>query len=104
VDLPGEGRRGQVVGDEDRADGSAQLDQGGVGGVLGPRSGEAAEDLLGLGRAQAQGGGVLDHLVVLLGDDLPADGPGQRGPDPLRRFPVTVGTVEALGTDLLEPG
>src|SRR5664280_984381 len=47
---------------------------GGVGGV----AGEAAQDRLGGGGAGADRGGVFDHLVVLLGDQLPADRPGQR--------------------------
>ena len=74
---------GEVVGDEDRADGAAELFERLVGGVLRSAAGEPPEDLLGFGCAEPQGGGVFDELVVLLGDQLPAD---------------------RAGEDLLEPG
>lgn len=54
--------------------------------MLRPSSGEAAQDLLGLGGAQTQGGRVLHQLVVLLGDQVPVDCPGlsigQASPSP----------------------
>lgn len=45
-----------------------------VGGVLRTAAGAASRHLLGLRSAEPQGGGVLDHLVVLLGDQVPFDG------------------------------
>jgi hypothetical protein len=74
--------------------------------VLGATSGETAQHLLGLGRAQAQGGGVLDQLVVLAGDQVPVDRAGghDRG-DPIPGLVVgATGPVEAGGADVLEPG
>ena len=44
---------GEVVGDEDRADGAAEFFERLVGGVLGPAAGEAAEDLFGFGCAES---------------------------------------------------
>jgi hypothetical protein len=76
VDLPAELFGGQVVADEGGAHQPAQLFEGLEGGVLGATPGELAQDLLGLGGAQAQGRGVLDELVVVAGDQLPVDGPG----------------------------
>jgi hypothetical protein len=45
---------------------------------MGRGAGEPAQDRLGRSRAGPDRGGVLDHLVILLGDQLPADRPGQR--------------------------
>jgi hypothetical protein len=77
VDLAAQLGVGQVVAGEDRAHGSAKLLEGLVGGVLGAATGEAPQDRLRLSRPEPQRGGVLDHLVVLLGDQLPADRPVQ---------------------------
>lgn len=44
-----------------------------VSGVLGAAAAESARDLLRLGGPEPQRGRVLDELVVLLGDELPAD-------------------------------
>ena len=74
---------GEVVSDEDRADSAAELFERLVGGVLRPAAREPAQHLLGFGGAEPQRGGVFDELVVLLGDQLPAD---------------------RAGEDLLEPG
>jgi hypothetical protein len=65
VDLAAELLRRQVVGDERGAHRLAQLLQGLVRGVLGATPAEAAQHLLGLGHAEAEGGGVLDQLVVV---------------------------------------
>ena len=75
MDLPAQLGVGEVVADEDGAHRPAELFDRPVGGVLGAAAGEAAQDLLGLGGAQPQRGGVLDHLVVLLGDQVPVDRP-----------------------------
>jgi len=91
VDLPPQAGQAQVVGHEDGPHGSAQLDQGGVGRVLRPGPGETAQDGLGLGRAQAEGRGVLHHLVVLLGDQVPADRSGDDGAE------VVVGVAVGSG-------
>src|SRR5450631_2541128 len=39
-------------------------------------SGEPPEDGLGLRGPEAQRRGILDHLIVLLADDIPVDRPG----------------------------
>jgi hypothetical protein len=77
--------------------------------VFGASSGEPAQDLFGLGGAEARGGGVLDELVVLVFDQLPADGAGQHiletrvgrlsGSVVIGR---PVGAVEAYPTDVLQ--
>lgn len=75
-----------------------------VGGVFGAAAREAAQDLLGLGGAELQRGGVLDELVVLLSDEVPVDRP----PGDHRRElgPVGVGRqagpVQAGGADAFE--
>jgi hypothetical protein len=68
----------EVVGEEDGLGGAAEFQQRGVGRVLRDGAGEAAQDGFGFDGVEAQGGGVLDHLVVLLGDELPADRAGER--------------------------
>jgi len=78
VDLALQAAVAQVAGHEDGALGAADLDHGLVGGVDGVGAGEPAQDGLGGGGAGPDRGGVLDHLVVLLGDDVPADRAGQR--------------------------
>ena len=67
--------------------------------------GEAAQHLVGLGGPQPQRGGVLDHLVVVAGDQVPVDGPLledllQSGPHGLGG----VGGVELDRADVLQPG
>ena len=74
-----------------------------VGGVLGAAAAESGQDLLGFGGAQLQRPGVLDHLVVLLADEVPADGPRQD------RFQARVRgaiarAVQARRADVLQPG
>ena len=69
---------------------------------MGRSSGEPAQDRLGGGGAVTDGGGVLDQLVVLLLDEVPADRavPGQHRQqirDP--RADVTVGDVELGDVD-----
>ena len=63
----------QIPAEEDRLDGLAQFGEGLVGRVLHVVLGEAAQDRFRFGRAQAKRRGVLDHLVVLLPDQLPVD-------------------------------
>jgi len=82
VDLAPQLGLGEVVSDEDRADGAAELFERLIGGVLRAAAGEPPEHLLGLGCAEPQGGGVFDELVVLLGDQLPANRAGQDLLDP----------------------
>nr|WP_274378086.1 hypothetical protein [Salinispora tropica] len=68
-------------------------------------AGEAPQHLLGLRRPQAQGGGVLDHLAVLLGDQVPLDGPGrQRAAERGPAGRGAVGPVHADAADVLQPG
>ena len=64
VDLLAQCRVAQVVGQEYGPAGSAELHQGGVDRVLWAGPSETPEYLFGLGGLQAEGGGVLDHLVV----------------------------------------
>lgn len=93
---------GEMVAGEDRAHGPAELLERLVGGVLGPTAGEPAQDLLGLGSPEPQGGGVADHLVVLLGNQLPADGAGQ-GVAEVGVGAALVGAVEPDRADVLQP-
>ncbi len=67
----------EIAAEENRLADFAQLGQGLVGRVLQFSAGEAAQDRFRFGRAQAQGRGVLDHLVVLPADQVPADGSGE---------------------------
>ena len=96
MDFPAQVLGGQVLAQEYGLDRSAQLDEGRVGGVLGAGTGEAAQDRLGLGGAQPQGGGVLDRLVVLLGDELPSDRPGEHRAElgPAGRIGGVIGPVQ----------
>lgn len=70
--------------------------------MLGAAAGETPQDLIGLGGAEPEGGGVLDDLVVLLLDQLPADGTGEHG-FKLRSEVASagVGRIEAYGADVL---
>ena len=104
VDLAAQLGLGEVVAEEDRPDRPAEFLERRVGGVLGAAAGEPAQDLLGLGGAEPQRGGVLDHLVVLLGDQLPADRPGQHRLQLRRRRRSSVGPVEPGRADVLQPG
>ena len=73
--------------------------------MLGAGPGEAAQDGVRFSSAQPQRSGVLDHLVVLVGDELPADWPGEDGGElgPVRSGRV-LRPVEALRPEILEPG
>ena len=99
-------RVGEVVAGEDGPHGPAEFLQGEVDRVLGAAAlGEAAQHLVGLGGPQPQRGGVLDHLVVVAGDQVPVDGPLledllQPGPPGL----AGVGGVELDRADVLQPG
>jgi hypothetical protein len=75
-----------------------------VGRMLNVAPDEAAQDRLGLGGAEADGRNVLDHLVVLLADQLPVDRPGQNGLQ-VRvgiRLP-DIGSGQLLNMDRLQP-
>ena len=67
----------EVPSQKSRLDGFAQLDERPVGGMLHVGAGKAPQDGLRLSGAHAQGGGVLDHIVILLADQRPVDGLGQ---------------------------
>jgi hypothetical protein len=77
VDLAPQRLEVQVPAEEDRFERLAQLGECLVGRVLGRRAREAAQDRLGVGGPEAQGGGVLDQLVVLAADQPPVDRPRQ---------------------------
>jgi hypothetical protein len=96
----------KVVADEGGARRPAELFERLEGRVLGAAPGEAAQHLLGLGGAQAQGGGVLDELVVVAGDQLSVDGPGGHHRSETGPGLVVVGarSVEVGCSDVLEPG
>jgi hypothetical protein len=64
VDLAAQRLAGEVLADEDRAGRAAELFEGLIGGVFGAAPREAAQDLLGLGGAELQRGGVLDAPCV----------------------------------------
>jgi hypothetical protein len=81
VDLPLQVPVAQVAAGEDGLLGAADLQHRLVGRV-GRRSGEAAQDRLGGGGPDPDGGPVADHHVVLLADQAPPDRPGQRRPKP----------------------
>src|ERR1035437_1004736 len=106
VDLAAQLRVGEVVAGEDGPDGPAEFLQGEVDRVLGAAAfREAAQYLVGLGGPQPQRGGVLDHLVVVAGDQVPVDGPFledllQPGPRGLG----VAGGVELDRADVLQPG
>lgn len=71
--------------------------------MLRPAAREASQDLLGLRRAEPQRGGVLDELVVLLGDEVPVD---RAGRDLVEAGVARVvgGPVQAGRADVLQPG
>src|SRR5579885_3493185 len=71
--------------------------------MLQTRLRKAAQDRLGLCRPQPQRSRILDHLVVLLGDEVPVDGPREN------KLEIGVGlwfsrlwSIEALGIDVFE--
>ncbi len=104
MDLPLQRAAAQVAGEKDRLLCPAELDHRLVGGVGGVGLHESAQDRLGGRGARPEGGGVLDHLVVLLGDALPADRASQRG----RQLGPGVwfagrGAVELDGVDPFDP-
>ena len=63
--------------------------------------GEAAQDRLSARGAGPDRGRVLDHLVVLLGDDVPPDRPRQRRRQPRVRVGFAGG--RAVEPDLVDP-
>jgi len=74
--------------------------------VLGPAAGEAAQHLVRLGGLQAQRRRVLDHLVVVAGDQVPVDGLARQHVLQLRP-PLVLpepGPVEPGRPDVLQPG
>ena len=70
--------------------------------MLGAAAGEAAQDLLGLGGPEPERGRVLDQLVVLLGDQLPADGASEDLLEAFVACPVER-TVKRRAADVLQP-
>ena len=89
----------QVAAQEDGFDRLAEFGERLVGRVLHVVSREAAQDRLGLGRAQAHRRRVFDHLVVLLADQLPVDrlASGSAGGSGRRRVArCPAGTASAL--------
>ena len=56
-----------------------QLDEGLVGRVCEIVAHEPLQDHFGLSRAETQGRSILDHLVIVLADQVPVDGTGKDG-------------------------
>lgn len=105
VDLALQVAVAQVAGQEDGALRAAGLGHGLVGGVDGVGLGEPPQDRLGGGGSGADRGGVLDHLVVLGGDQVPPDRPGQRGLQPRPCGGLAGGrAVQPSLVDPLDPG
>src|SRR6266702_789342 len=77
LDLATQGLPVKVLTEKNRLHSLAQLDDGAVGGVLELTMRKALEDGLRICSPQSEGGGVLDHLVVLSADQVPADRPRQ---------------------------
>lgn len=77
LDLPLKVAQPQVAGHEDSLLCPSNLQHGRVGRV-GSVAGESAQDCLGRRSPRTDRGRILDHLVVLLGDEFPADRAGQR--------------------------
>ncbi len=102
VDLAAQLGLGKVVADERGPHGAAEFFERLVGRVLGAAAGEAAKDLFGFGGAEPERGGVLDELVVLLGDQLPADRPC-RDLLQARVGRAIGGPVQAGRADVLQP-
>jgi len=91
--------------EEDRLLRAAEFDHRLVGRVDRVGLDEPPQDRLGLGGAGADRGGVLDHLVVLGCDQVPADRPGQRRFQPRPGAGVTGGRAVQPGlVDPLDPG
>ena len=93
----------QVATEEDGLGGFTQLRKRFVDGMLHIGAAEAAQDVFGVGGAQFQRSRILDHLVVLLRDQLPVDRPRQdrRKAEVLGRL---VRSVEPLRCDGFQPG
>src|SRR3954449_1277698 len=81
VDLAAQILAGEVVAGEDGAHRPAELLEGGVRRMLRAAAGESAQDGFGLGGAEPECGGVLDHLVVTVGRSGPT---GSGGSVPVR--------------------
>jgi hypothetical protein len=70
-------KRSKIAAQEDGFCGFTELRECPVDGMLHIRTGESAQNVLGLRGSQLQGGRVLDHGVIVLGDQIPIDGPGE---------------------------
>ena len=73
VDFASEFEAGEVVADEYGAAGFAEFAERPVGRVRDVGAGESAQDLFGISGPEPDRGCVADHLVVLLGDEIPVD-------------------------------
>src|SRR6266508_5497179 len=82
-----------------------KLGERGIGWMLNVAPCEAPQDRFCIRRPQAQGRGVLDHLIIVLLDEIPLDGPRAQ-----HRLQERVGLIrsyvwapEGLLMDTLEP-
>ena len=95
----------QILTEVDRLRDFAQLGQGLIGGMRHVIGVEALEDRLGRGCARLEGHRMLDHLIVLLGNEVPANRAAQDtrqvGEGPRHAL---VGQVEPFVFDPLEAG
>ena len=102
VDLTAQLHGVQIAAQEDRLDRFAEFAEGAVDRVLDVGAVEAPQDVFGVRGLEPESRGVLDHGIVLLGDQLPIDGPGEHGGEFWVEGAV-VGTVKPLRVDGLEP-
>lgn len=104
MDLAAKRQAVQVATDKGGSQRLAQLDQRPIGRMLDVVAREAAQDVLGSRGAESERGRILDHLVVLPGDQRPFDRSAQ---DRLQRWKGTGRAggrpEEPLGVDPLEP-
>lgn len=68
MDLTPEFLRFQVVAEKNRLDRTPQLSKRLVGGMLEGVAGKSAQDSLSVRCAQASGGRIFDHLIILTRD------------------------------------
>ena len=73
--------------------------------MLEPRAGEAAQNLFGFRCSQTQRGGVFNHLIILLADQVPIDGPRENQAElGILLGIITIHQIESLVIDVLEAG
>ncbi len=74
LDFAPQFRQAQIAAQENSTAGFAQLRQGLISGMLKVIAGKAAQDGFGIGGAFAQSRSEFDEFIVLLADQVPANG------------------------------